>query len=645
MTVVSSMDHLIIMKLTEIIHSNLENEDFGVNELAHSAGMSRSSLHRKMQSILKKSTSQFIREVRLQRAMDMLLHDVATASEISFKVGFNSPTYFNTCFHHYFGYPPGEVKRRNFTEPDQLNSHVTLVPGHSIGELMAKEQNEFPQRQSGRNKFLNATVAILLSFFLFYFLYATFIKEATVLFPGTLKPHEKSIAVLPFKNLSDNSENQYFADGVMEDILNHLFRIKELKVISRATGEFYRGKGMSVPQIAKKLGVNFILEGSVQQYEGKVRVIVQLIDARQDKHIWSEKYDRELSNIFVIQSSIAKQIADELQTVLSSNEIKYIEKIPTNNPEAYNYYLKGRFYLNTRNEYGLKQSVEYFERALTADPDYALAYTGLADAYFAQARRGWIPMTLGYGLAKEMVTCAIDRDKSLGEAHATMGALLCWSEWKWEEAQKEFVLAVELNPNYSVAHQYYSEFLDIFGKNSEARMHINYALQLDPFSPQIYLLSALYFYNEGKMAESLDECRKALRIDPDFVLVHWRSFLIFLRQGENLKAVETLQKIMAIDTSTLNYIRIVKDVYESSGKNGLLNWLIVLELKKTEPEFLMLARLNALLGENAEALKCLDKAFHQRLPGLPGILNDADFKNLRNIAAYHRILNKIGLPD
>ncbi|HEY3389946.1 MAG TPA: helix-turn-helix domain-containing protein, partial [Prolixibacteraceae bacterium] len=440
------MNQAIIKRLTEIIHENLDNENFGVKELAIAAGMSRSTLHRMLMNYLNKSASRFIREVRLQKAMEMLRQDVATVSEISYKVGFNSPAYFNTCFHHYFGYPPGEVKKRYSGETDYNNK------GNIEGTVTEEEQLVSPVRKPVRREpfirltVINMLVVMMVLIFLPYFLYISFTKEAVLLKENRLKSGDKSIVVFPFKNLSGNPENQYFADGVQEDILNNLIRIKELRIISPAG--LHPSNNSTASDIARELNASFILQGSVQQYEGKVRINTQFIDSRLDKLIWSEKYDNKLANIFKIQSSIAKQVAGELQTVLSSSEIEYIEKIQTKVPEAYTMYLKGRFFWNMHTENELKKSVEYFEMALVADPDYALAYAGMADAYFLQAWWGWLPQEEGYAKSKVFTLRALELNKNLVEAHVTMGALLCCSEHKWTEAQKEFILAIELNQHY-----------------------------------------------------------------------------------------------------------------------------------------------------------------------------------------------------
>lgn len=636
------MDQVTIRKLTEIIHANLGNENFGVNDLALAAGMSRSTVHRKLKTDFKKSASQFIREVRLQKAMEMLQQNMATVSEISFKVGFNSPAYFNTCFHQYFGYPPGEIKKRNLLEANGTgNGDILSVEpkrGPTSHELRLLRLVHFSRKTI---VILSLTILILLA--LTYFLYIFYLKEFGEPIHVNLRTRDKSIAVLPFKNISNNPENQYFADGVMEDILNRLCKIKELRVISRGSVETFRESSISTNEIAKKLKVQYILEGSVQRDGDKVQVIAQLIDTKHDQHIWSEKYERELFDIFFIQSSIAQNIANELQAVLSNKEIEKIKKIPTQNPEAYNLFLKGRFFWNTRSEEDLKKSKEYFEKATVTDPDYAMAFAGLADTYFAQAWWEYIDRGEGFSSAKEIVLKALDLDQNLAGAHATLGTLLCWDEWKWEESRKELLIAIELNPNYSTAHQYYSELLDILGQNEEAMEQINIALELDPYSRTMLWLKAWYYYKVGNWKESLNACQSLEEIDPDYTSIYWLYFCNYLKQKNEVKAVESLQKIMVKIVDTSGKSVSAKEIYDQSGLTGLLKWLIGVELKKSKPNNIRLARFNAILGKKREAIMWLEKAFNSRMPEIPRINTDPDFESLRNELRFRKIVKQMDL--
>ena len=463
--------------------------------------------------------------------------------------------------------------------------------------------------------------------------------------PNSSKPFEKSIAVLPFTNLSDDPEQEYFSDGIVDAILDHLFKIGELKVTSGTSTKKYKKTELTVKEIGRELGVSSILEGSVQKIGNNVRITAQLIDARTDIHLWSETYDRNISDIFTIQSEVAQNVARELKATLTLKEKGQIEKNQTNNVEAYNLYLQGRFFWDTRTKNGLNRSIEYFEKAITIDPDYALAYAGLADSYFIQAYWGWIPWNEGVVKSKKAVLLALDFDKNLAEAHTVLGALLNYKEWKWEDARKELQIAIELNPNFVTAHHYYSELLNILRQNDEARKQINIALQLDPFLPVLHRLSLDYFYAEGKLKESLDECFTLQELDPEYSnrSLYRAEFIIYYKQKEDVKALVALQKYLYMDTFKVTSSNVVKDVYDRAGINGLWNWLIESELKKSNPRLLKLASDYARIGKQEEALVWLEKAFENPPPGFADINNDPDFDNLRSEPRFQAIINKMGL--
>lgn len=371
-------DKEFIEKLTEIVITNLDNDKFGVDELVHASGLSHATVLHKIKSISQKTISQFICEIRLDKALEILQNETLTSAEVAYKVGFESLAYFNSCFHEYFGYTPGEVKKK-LTFKDEIIENESNNKSNifkSLKRLFAKRTLLIRVSQ-----IFIALVILLLAHMAFFDFPIKFGNEKT--------DSKMSIAVLPFKNLSNEKEYQYLADGITEGITKRLNKLGNLKVISRTSSEHFRESNKSIPQIAKELDVNYILEGSVQCDESKARISVQLIDADKDQHILSEQFDRELENIFALQSNIVRQVAERLQMTLTTEEIAKIEKVPTENREAYNYYLLGRFFCNKRTKEGLEKSIAYFEKAIETDNLYALAYAGLADALFIQAWWGW----------------------------------------------------------------------------------------------------------------------------------------------------------------------------------------------------------------------------------------------------------------
>jgi TolB-like protein len=457
---------------------------------------------------------------------------------------------------------------------------------------------------------------------------------------------EKSVAVLPFTNLSNDTTQVYFSDGIVEAILNHLFKVGDLKVISSTSTKRYRNTELSIKEIGRELGVASILEGSVQKTGNNVRITAQLIDAKTDVHLWSEIYDRNISDIFTIQSEVAQNVANELKATLTSEEKKHIKKNETENPEAYNLYLQGRFYIEKRTSQGYKKGIEYFEKAVAADPDYALAYAGLADAYFLLAWYNEMPQAEAYARSKEYVNKALRINKNLAEAHTVLGGILTWNEWKWEEARKELQLAVELNPNFVTAHSYYAELLDILRENSEARKQINLALEIDPFFPMMRALSSLFYYHEGKFRESLIEDLKVLELtSDDSTVLSMRYFYNYIGLGEDRKAVEALEKILlgSGDTLLVKNAPFVKDIYNKSGIDGIWNWLLELELRRQTPNPSNLAIRYARVGKKEEALYWLEKYFENQ--PTPRINNDPNFEVFRSEPIFQAMLVKMGLSE
>jgi len=466
---------------------------------------------------------------------------------------------------------------------------------------------------------------------------------------NTIEP-DKSIAVLSFDNIGNDTSQLYFSEGIVEAIVDHLYKVGELKVISSTLTKRYKNTELSIKDIAGELGVASILKGTVQRIGNNVRITSQLLVARSGVVLWSENYDKALSDIFSIQSEVAQNVANELKATLTTEEREQINKYQTRNPEAYNLYLQGRFFWNKRTEEGLAKSIEYFEKAIAIDPEYALAIAGLADAYNVETFWGWLPVNQGYYMAKELAERAIMIDNKLAEAHATLGNILCWGEWKWEEAKRELLLAIELDPNYANAHQYYSELLDILRQNEEARRQINIALEHDPYNLLMHLLSAQFYYHEGNLNKSLEECFKLQELDPDYFLAYLWSFHNYFKQKNDLKAIESLQKIMLLDTLTAQQTYTVNEVYKYSGRNGLINLLIDLKHTMNAQIFYVadstfyLAKWYANLNNKGKALDWLETGIKNHSK-IPQINNDPDFTNLHSEPRYRALIMKMGLSE
>ncbi len=341
---------------------NISNEQFGVSELADKMNMSRSSLLRKIKKQTNLSASQFIREIRLQQAAKMLQETERTASEIAFEVGFSNPSYFTKCYREYYGYPPGETKTRkeeewNAEHKDEEETKETVIKNRNV------------------NRYIIAitTISIIAIIYFFKDQFKTFESQAN---------KEKSIAFLPFKNLSEDNSNLYFINGVMESSRNNLQKIKDLRVISRTSTEKYRSNPKTVSEIAEELQVNYLVEGSGQKIGNEVLLTIQLIDTNEDSPIWSEQYKYQLDNVFELQNTIAKKIAFAIEANVTPKELALIDKKPTENIIAYDFYLKGLENQNEKSEVGLNKAILNFEKAIEQDSKYANAYAQIAICYF-----------------------------------------------------------------------------------------------------------------------------------------------------------------------------------------------------------------------------------------------------------------------
>jgi TolB-like protein/tetratricopeptide (TPR) repeat protein len=359
---------------------------------------------------------------------------------------------------------------------------------------------------------------------------------------------EKSIAVLPFDNLSRDPDNAYFAEGVQDEILTRLAKVADLKVISRTSTQHFKSVPDNLPQIAKQLGVMNILEGSVQKANDQVRVNVQLINALTDAHLWAETYDRKLTDIFAVESEISKTIADTLQAKLTGSEKISIAKVPTANTEAYELYLKGRFFWNKRTGADLKRAIDYFNQAIAKDPNYALAYAGLADSYTllsvfsAASPQDSIPQ------ARVAAKKALELDNTLAEAHASSGRILSGYDYDFERAIAEFERAIQLNPNYATSYHWISNGpLTARGEFDRAITEGKRAVELDPLSMIDNAdLGQIYFYAR-RYDEAISQVGKAIEIDPHSYLAHYYLGQIYQLQGHLTEAIAEYQKAVELD--------------------------------------------------------------------------------------------------
>jgi TolB-like protein len=589
--------------------------------------------------------------------MEMLSKTDDSASEIAYKVGFSSPTYFNHCFHEHFGFPPGEVKKRI-----NSNDEPSAEGGVSSNQIQPGSEESIPTvRKFSRKKIILLSAAVLLICVFAWFLFQTLTNKNGRLEIFNRNKKELSIIVLPFKNLSNDVNNQYFADGITEDILDNLFRITALRVVSRTSAEQFRESTLSAREIARKMDVNYVLEGSVRQYDNKTRISVQLIDADHDEHLWSSNFDRELTDIIGVQGEIALRVAQKLDAVISNDEVNRIEKISTQNQEAYDNYLRARFLLHKANstqradfeKSGVLNCLSYYEKAIAADSTFAEAWAGLANAWFNLSAWGFLPANEGFPKAKTFSTKAIEYDMDCAEAHAVLGAHFIWGgERNIAEGSKELKKAVELNPNFSTAHQWYAQSLMITGPIEEARFHVDRALELEPYFWVVQTLSAWIYYFEEKYDKAIEDCIVARDLNPNFTDNKWLFVLNYAKLGEGEKMALELQSIATQYSGKDEYTKEIMEVYGKSGINGLFTWLI--DINKNNPikvegmsgHPFYIAWWNAILGNKEEAIYWLEKNLEHPRPlyhYFNLIATNPDFDILRDDPRFLEIVDKMGL--
>ena len=488
------MHKAFIQKLTEIVEANLANEKFGPDELVKEAGMSHSSLNRKLKITSNQNVSQFIREIRLKKARELLLNEDASAAEISYRVGFGSPTYFNNCFREYFGVSPGELRNRI-----PVNELVNEPESESLIKPKELPVEHIPNK-SKRTKILIGLVVLLIVLIpvLFFTINKISLSKESIV--------DKSIAVLPFKYLSDEPAKQYLADGLMDAVLTKLSKIKDLRVVSRTSVEQYRESDKTSKVIGQEQNVAYILEGSFQRENNEVRLILQLIKARDENHVWSNIYDRQWKDIFIVQSEVAETVARQLQAVITPQEHQLIRKTPTTNLTAYDFYQRGQDELE-KYEFGikkdsvdLKKAQQLFQKALDLDSTYALAYTGLA--------------------------------------------AVCYSKYYWKTFLSE-------------------TFMD------SVLIYANKALVYDPQCADAYFYRAKVYSQTSKTAEALKEIDKALQINPNDYKAYTLRSEIFRFIQDNVGVISNYYEAMLRNHASPDYLRGFGSSLVNSGYTDL----------------------------------------------------------------------------
>jgi serine/threonine protein kinase/tetratricopeptide (TPR) repeat protein len=460
------------------------------------------------------------------------------------------------------------------------------------------------------------------------------------------QPTTKSIAVLPFADISQEKDNRYFSDGLTEEIIAKLSRLRGLKIVSRTSVMHYERAGKPMKQIAADLGVQFVLEGSVRKHGSDLRITTQLVDADQDASLWGETYHGTMDQIFDIQENVATRIVKALRMRLTPDEKRNLKRRATENMEAYQLYLKGRFFWNKRSAVGLRTAIRYFEDAIEKDSRYALAWAGIADSYNLLSEFRNISRKETYPKARAAVEKALELDDQLAEAHTSLASLLMLSEWDWQNAEKHFKLALSLKANYATAHHWYAEWLSFQGRMEEALEHAALAVELDPLSPAILKDKGMLLYYARDYSGAIEHARKALELDPQFAFAHRLLSLAYQGKGMFTEAIAENQRWGELTGNTLEVSVALAQCHAAAGNReaalALIEDLDATNLP-TGNLFRGVALVYAALGDLDPAFGWLEKAYERRAESLCSSRTDPKLDRLRGDPRFTAILRRMKL--
>ncbi len=456
----------------------------------------------------------------------------------------------------------------------------------------------------------------------------------------------RRIAVLPLVNMISGSADEYFADGMTEELISTISNIGELSVISRTSAMKFKGGGRTVAEIGSELRAGTLLEGSVRKSENRIRIAVQLIDVIDDKHLWAQSYDRELDDVFAVQSDIAKQVADALRVRVLPTETRQIEKRPTKSTEAYTLYLKGRYYWNERSKEGLLRAIEYFKHAIEMDPEYALAYSGIADYYSVLGDHRYIPYLEAFTKSKENALRAVQYDDSSAEAHTSLASAFYQLDYDWKGAEREFKKALELNPNYATGHHWYGIMLMRTGRLEEALREGLLATKLDPLSPMIAVFCGIVYATMMNYDLAEQQVKEALEINPDLVPGHLCLSWFCLQQGKYAEAEREAHEVLRLVNDHPTYRAWLAAVSAYAGNKEEARKILD-ELRRTPGIVHISTNMGAYayvgLGEKERAIETIEKAYDERADWLPQIVSDPLLESVRSEPRVVAVLKKIGL--
>jgi len=460
-------------------------------------------------------------------------------------------------------------------------------------------------------------------------------------------PAIRSLAVLPLESLSSDASQDYFADGMTDELISDLGQISALRVISRTSVMAYKQARKPLPQIARELKVDAVVEGTVLRSGDRVRITAQLIEAATDKHLWSQSYEGELRDTLALQNKVARTIADQIRINLKPQEEAALKKVTVVNQDAYESYLKGRYFWNKRTADGLTKAIDYFNEAIERKPDYAQAYAGLADSYALAGdwKYGLLAPGEAYPKAKAAVTKAIALDGTLGEAHISLAFCLDNFDWDWESAGREFTRGIELSPGYATGHEWYGWHLAALGRHDEAVAEVEKAASLDPLSPSIGADLAEELLVAHRFDEAIKQSRDTMILDPFFAPAHYVLGQALVQKHKYKEAIAELQKAIELSPGSTAFTANLAYAYAVSGMRDQAT-KILKDLKNRSPQAFSnapeIAMVYVGLGEKDQAMAWLEKGYAERFS--PWVLMRPCFDPLRSDPSFQQLVRRVGLP-
>ncbi|MFQ5866119.1 MAG: protein kinase [bacterium] len=456
------------------------------------------------------------------------------------------------------------------------------------------------------------------------------------------------LAVLPFDNITHDPQDEYFADGMTDEMISKLSKIAGFGVIARTSVMHYKTAPKTISEIGQELRVSKILEGSVRKAADKLRITVQLVDVKTQEPIWSDDYDRQLADVFAIQSEVAQQVASALRVELSPTEKRQIEKRGTENLEAYNLYLQGNYYANKRTSQGLNKGIEYFKQAIKIDSEFAFAYAALAQCYFLIGNYGYVPPSNIFPRAKTAAVHALEIDDLLAEAHTELANIRFWFDWDWPSAENTFKYAIKINPDYAQAHRLYAAFLTRMGRHDEAIGEIKRAQELDPLELMNHTVEGYILYYARRYDQSIEQLNKTIEMEPNFFVPYLWLGLAYVEKGMLVEASIAVQKGITLSRGNPNGVALLGYIHAISGKRNEAQKILDQLHQLSQQRYIkpsLVATIHIGLGENDKAFGWLEKAYEARDNFLVYLKVMPSVDHLRSDPRFTALLKKMGLED